>query len=214
MPRLKRVTLLLVCFSLLTLVPLGELCAQETGVSVNKPGKTVANLKHAWTAQWITHPTAPTLEYGVFLFRRSFSLDAKPHDFTVYVSADNRYRLYENGRYVCMGPARGDIDHYRYETVDLSPYLQAGRMWWRQKSSILASTVTRHNKHFRRHSLFKEKNKRDKYQHGWQSLEDFSQYGLYAYPIYFQRSSRLLRSGTWRPCRFFKTPLGMAATDL
>ena len=140
MPRSLRILARLLCLTLSTILVTGESYAQESGVSVNQPGKTVAKLKHAWLAQWVTHPTSPTLEYGVFLFRRTFSLEAKPKEFTVYVSADNRYRLFVNGQYVCMGPARGDIDHYRYETVDLAPYLQAGE-------NIIAAEVVNFGEH-------------------------------------------------------------------
>ena len=140
MPRSMRRLAPFICLLFFAIHQERETCAQESGVSVNKPGKTVAGLKHAWTAQWITHPTAPTLEYGVFLFRRTFSFEAKPEEFTVYVSADNRYRLYVNGQYVCMGPARGDIDHYRYETIDLAPYLLAGE-------NVVAAEVVNFGEH-------------------------------------------------------------------
>jgi hypothetical protein len=39
---------------------------QESNVKVNSEGKAFTSLKHAWTAQWITHPWESTLEYGVF----------------------------------------------------------------------------------------------------------------------------------------------------
>jgi len=45
----------------------------------------------------------------------------------VHVSADNRYKLYVNGQFVSLGPARGDIFHWNFETVDLAAYLQAGK---------------------------------------------------------------------------------------
>jgi len=96
-------------------------------VRINDEGKDFTRLKHAWTAQWITHPTASTLDYGVFHFRRSFQLGRQPEKFIVYVSADNRYRLFVNGRQVCFGPALGDIAHYRYETLDIAEYLQPGK---------------------------------------------------------------------------------------
>jgi hypothetical protein len=54
------------------------------------------------------------------------SRSAKPASFVVHVSADNRYKLFVNGRFVSLGPARGDIFHWNYETVDLAPYLQTG----------------------------------------------------------------------------------------
>ena len=54
-------------------------------------------------------------------------LDAKPASFLVKVSADNRYKLYVNGMLVSAGPARGDTYYWNYETVDLAPYLMAGK---------------------------------------------------------------------------------------
>jgi alpha-L-rhamnosidase len=80
-----------------------------------------------WKAQWIAHPEAPPQAAGVFHFRRSFDLAEVPKRFRVNVSADNRYRLFVNGTQVAIGPARGDLLHWRYETVDLSPHLRPGR---------------------------------------------------------------------------------------
>jgi len=99
---------------------------QESQVNINYDGKDFFRLKHAWKAQWITHPTESTLDYGVFLFRNTFSLTYVPSEFIVHVSADNRYRLFVNGQYICYGPAIGDINHYRYETIDISKWLKTG----------------------------------------------------------------------------------------
>ncbi|HET9481094.1 MAG TPA: family 78 glycoside hydrolase catalytic domain [Candidatus Polarisedimenticolia bacterium] len=78
-------------------------------------------------ALWIFPPGVAGDEYGVFHFRRVFELDARPSKFIVHVSADNRYRLFVNGEQVSSGPQRSDLMHWRYETVDLSPHLRAGR---------------------------------------------------------------------------------------
>jgi alpha-L-rhamnosidase len=83
-------------------------------------------LSHAWSAAWIAHPSVSVHEYGVFHFRRSFHLDARPGSFVVNVSADNRYRLFINGHAVSEGPARGDLWHWRFETVDLASLLKPG----------------------------------------------------------------------------------------
>ena len=55
------------------------------------------------------------------------TLREKPARFVVHVTADNRYQLFVNGARVAWGPARGDLDHWRYETLDLAPYLKAGQ---------------------------------------------------------------------------------------
>jgi len=47
--------------------------------------------------------------------------------FNIQVSADNRYKLYINGNIVSMGPARGDTYFWNYETVDIAPFLVAGK---------------------------------------------------------------------------------------
>ena len=80
-----------------------------------------------WTASWIAPPAAAPHDYGVYHFRRVFVLPAKPEKFVVHVSADQRYQLFVNGRRVAWGPARGDLYHWRFETLDLAPHLNAGR---------------------------------------------------------------------------------------
>jgi hypothetical protein len=100
------------------------LFAQETSSLVNIEWD---NLKHAWRASWITHPTANQLDYGVFHVRKTFELGEVPASLKIYISADNRYRFYVNGTYVCNGPSRDDQLHWRYETVDIAPYLREGK---------------------------------------------------------------------------------------
>jgi alpha-L-rhamnosidase len=87
-----------------------------------------------WTARWISLPGAPPFDYGVYHFRKAFELPEKPASFLVHVTADNRYQLFANGERAAWGPARGDLNHWRYETVDLAPYLKAGR-------NVLAAVV-------------------------------------------------------------------------
>ncbi len=79
-----------------------------------------------WAAHWITHPGLEPQSHAVVHFRKSFRLENSPKEFIVHVSADNHYRLFVNGRYILRGPARGDLAHWFYETVDLSAYLKAG----------------------------------------------------------------------------------------
>lgn len=84
-------------------------------------------LTKIWSASWIAVPDQPAKDYGVYQFRKSFDLTAQPSSFIVHVSADNRYKLYVNGRFVSLGPARGELYHWNFETVDIAPYLQAGK---------------------------------------------------------------------------------------
>jgi len=101
---------------------------------VRAPGANPDLLKRPWAARWINHPTADTQDFGVYHFRRSFDLPVKPESFIIHVSADNRYRLFVNGQSVSTGPARGDLEHWRFETVDIAPFLKKGK-------NVLAAVV-------------------------------------------------------------------------
>ncbi len=90
-----------------------------------------------WNAFWITGPGSTSdrwstmadetlQQYGVYKFRKVFTLDSVPSKFVVYVSADNRYKLYINGQLISTGPTRGDLYYWNYQVVDLAPYLRTG----------------------------------------------------------------------------------------
>lgn len=91
-------------------------------------------LNNHWKARWITHPGESLVDYGVFHFRKSFELKVLPKEFIINVSADNRYRLFVNGKAVCYGPARSDPEHWAFESIDIAAFLKPG-------SNVLAATV-------------------------------------------------------------------------
>jgi alpha-L-rhamnosidase len=93
-----------------------------------------------WSARWIAPPVVSLKDFGVFHFRRNFTLSAKPERFVIHVSADNRYRLFVNGRPVSAGPARGDTANWRFETVDIAPHLASG-------GNVLAAVVWNFGEH-------------------------------------------------------------------
>ena len=80
-----------------------------------------------WNSQWITHPDIDKTAYNLIHFRKTFELDQVPDHCIVHVSGDNRYRLYVNSQEVCYGPQLADMRHWRYETIDLAPYLKKGK---------------------------------------------------------------------------------------
>jgi len=82
-----------------------------------------------WNAQWIgmNNPYDKGTGYGVYYFRKSIDLSVKPESFFIHVSADNHYKLYVNGKLVSIGPARGDLNNWNYETLNIAPYLVAGK---------------------------------------------------------------------------------------
>lgn len=114
-----------------------------TGVwsSLSSPAATNPRLlRNLWPARWIWVANSDPFCYGVYHFRRSFELPAQPRSFVVHVTADNRYQLFVNGQRVVWGPARGDLFHWRYETVDLAPYLRPGK-------NVLAAVVWNDGEH-------------------------------------------------------------------
>ena len=80
-----------------------------------------------WSASWITMPGKTGREYGVYHFRKNIDLPQAPAHFPIRVSADNRYRLYVNGKEVGYGPAQGAPQCWVYDSYDIGPLLQAGK---------------------------------------------------------------------------------------
>ena len=81
----------------------------------------------SWKARWISVPEEPANVYGVYHFRKSIDLAEAPNKYVVHVSADNRYKLYVNGTFVSLGPTRGDVYNWNFATVDIAPFLKAGK---------------------------------------------------------------------------------------
>jgi alpha-L-rhamnosidase len=109
------------------------LCLINARIARAQP-EDITIAKDQWHAWWLMSPKDEGNVYGVYHFRKVFNLNSKPASFIIRVSADNRYKLYVNGTLVSLGPARGDIYHWNYETVDIAPYLNTGK-------NIIASTV-------------------------------------------------------------------------
>ena len=87
-----------------------------------------------WRAEWITAPELSPYAPAVLHFQRTIDLPTRPEHFIVRISADNAFLLHVNGQTAGRGPARGDLTHWRFETLDLAPFMHQG-------SNILASTV-------------------------------------------------------------------------
>ena len=110
----------------------------------------LSTLQKPWKASWVSVPDEAPNGYGVYLFRKTIELAAKPTTYAVHVSADNRYKLFVNEKLVSLGPARGDLTHWNFETVDIAPYLNSGKnilaaqVWneaeWRPEAQITLMT--------------------------------------------------------------------------
>ncbi len=87
------------------------------------PGTHIS--KQRWPAQWIS-PKESSGQYGVYHFRKNFSITKKPNRFVIHLTGDNRYRLFVNGNYVTEGPQNNDARHWGFESLDIALLLKDG----------------------------------------------------------------------------------------
>ena len=104
------------------------------------------NMEHIFKGKWITNKEFFELKpRNVFhrqldkidlpcdehrnrhiLFRKKFHCDNLSKNALIYISADDYYKLYINGRFVAQGPAPSYHFNYNYNVIDISKYLQEG----------------------------------------------------------------------------------------
>ena len=80
--------------SILALIAGLLICANHAAAQGNEPPVP----RQHWSAQWISHPTAPLREPITLHFKKTFDVKTAPAHFVIHVSADNRFVLYLNGR--------------------------------------------------------------------------------------------------------------------
>jgi hypothetical protein len=103
------------------------LAASVRGESpATRPPNAEAVLSRQWKGQWIACAGAPERDARVFRFRK-VRLPGGAERFVVHVSGDQLFVLFADGQRVGIGPSRGDIAHWRFQTFDLAPFLKVGR---------------------------------------------------------------------------------------
>jgi hypothetical protein len=75
---------------------------------------------------WITSSEISPRAQAVLRFRHSLVLARSAEHFNLRISADNQFLLYVNGQEAGRGPSVGDLQHWRYETLDIGRLLHAG----------------------------------------------------------------------------------------
>ena len=73
----------------------------------------------------------------IVLFRKSFSMESEPESCSIKISADTKYKLYVNGKFVNFGPARGDKSVWFYDAPDITEHLKKG-------ANVIAVSVLRY----------------------------------------------------------------------
>ncbi len=85
-----------------------------------------------WPAHWVAPRPDPKVGPVINAYRLRFQND---HERTVrvHVSADERYRLFLDGRLLGCGPERGDVNNWFFETYDLpltaGPHVLVAQVW-------------------------------------------------------------------------------------
>lgn len=87
----------------------------------------VSTLRSETASNWINYSLSTINQYGVYHFRKSYIISDVPETLFLKISADNKYVLYINGRQVSSGPTKGDLVTYKYDLVDVAPYLVKGK---------------------------------------------------------------------------------------
>ncbi len=91
------------------------------------------NSNWIWTGAWSQeYEKAPT---AVF-FRKKIVLNKEITKTNIRISADSRYKLYVNGRFVEAGPSKGDSQIWFYDEIIINQYLKPGE-------NVLAVVVLR-----------------------------------------------------------------------
>lgn len=114
---------------------------------------SIATAQVNWNQQpfergkWIGPPGNGS-QVGVFRFRRALDLPAVPSHLLVRISADSKFLLLINGDRVACGPSKSDLFHWKFETVDLAPYLKSGNndieaLVWKYPDGEMVSQISR-----------------------------------------------------------------------
>lgn len=67
------------------------------------------------------------LQHVHMLVRREFDLRSIEKEYRIRITADDYYKLYINGKFVCQGPAQGYYFCYYWNEVDITEFLREGK---------------------------------------------------------------------------------------
>jgi len=82
--------------------------------------------QNAW---WLWSRPSSNPQNSYTGFRHDFEMKSLPKAAPFHITADQSYRLWVNGQYVCRGPLRSQQSDWYYDTVELLPFLKPGKNW-------------------------------------------------------------------------------------
>ena len=78
-------------------------------------------------AKWIWPESSSVEELDLRThYRRKFRLESVPETAEILITADSKYKLWVNGKFVHLGPARGFQSHWPFDRIDITPWLRPG----------------------------------------------------------------------------------------
>jgi len=77
-------------------------------------------------AAWIGSDHPFDLHEAYLCFRQTWQLAGRPQAAELLITADSRYKLWINGRFVARGPARSWPQAQAVDRLDVTEYVQAG----------------------------------------------------------------------------------------
>lgn len=81
-----------------------------------------------WNGKWIWAQDRPVSETNIYVhFRKTFEINSVPDEAIANISADSRYMLWINGRFVCRGVPMCDPLYQYYDEADIAAYLLPGK---------------------------------------------------------------------------------------
>lgn len=94
------------------------------------------------SASWIHHELAYSKDISFVQFRKRFTVGDNGADFEIDVSADERFYLMLDGKFVARGPNRGTVDNWQYQSyrlkLDKGEHVFSAVVWSTTKAAPLA----------------------------------------------------------------------------
>jgi hypothetical protein len=88
---------------------------------------TAIDTSWIWNEEWNDGPS-PTTAGGFVDFRKVFDVASVPTGpVNIHISADTRYKLWINSRFVHTGPVKGDAQQWFFDELDIQPFLRQGQ---------------------------------------------------------------------------------------
>jgi len=85
------------------------------------------NAKWIWSKEGLFDVQERKDPYRTRYFRRTFEIKNKDPKLTLHITCDSRYILWINGKQINRGPAKGDIAHHFFDSIDVSSFLVKGK---------------------------------------------------------------------------------------